>query len=81
MFQFKAFPLAIIQKVMGREIASLKAGRKLEAFFGITALILGSGIFGYISMTAKDLLKGKPKDPTKATFFAVVARRWSWYLW
>jgi len=71
-FQFKAFPLAILQKALGREVASLKAGRKLEAFFGITALILGSGIFGYISMTAKDLLKGKtPKDPTKkATFFA-----------
>jgi hypothetical protein len=71
-FQFKAFPLAILQKALGRELSSLKAGRKLEGFFGIVSLILGSGIFGYISMTAKDLLKGKtPKDPTKkATFFA-----------
>jgi len=73
-FQFKAFPLAILQKALGRELSSLKAGRKLEGFFGIVSLILGSGIFGYISMTAKDLLKGKtPKDPTKkATFLAAM---------
>ena len=73
-FQFKAFPLAILQKALGREFSSLKAGRKLEGFFGIVSLILGSGIFGYISMTAKDLLKGKtPKDPTKkATFLAAM---------
>lgn len=66
MFQFKAFPLAILQKVIGREYSSARADRKLEAFWGITGLIVGSGIFGYISMTAKDLVRGKsPKDPTK----------------
>jgi len=65
-FQFKAFPLSIIQKAMGREISSFRAGRNVEGFFGVVSLVIGSGIFGYISMTAKDLLRGKsPKDPTK----------------
>jgi len=71
MFQFKAFPLAILQKAMGREISSFRAGNYGEGFWGVVSLIVGSGIFGYISMTAKDLLRGKsPKDPTKKqTFF------------
>ena len=70
--QFKAFPVAIMQKAIGRELAFSEAGRKYRALFGTAGLIVGSGIFGYISMTAKDLLKGKkPKDPmNKNTFFA-----------
>ena len=70
--QFKAFPFAIMQKAIGRELAFSEAGRKYRALFGTAGLIVGSGIFGYISMTAKDLLKGKkPKDPmNKNTFFA-----------
>ena len=70
-FQFKAFPLAILQRAMGREISSFRAGNYGEGFWGVVSLIVGSGIFGYISMTAKDLLRGKsPKDPTKKqTFF------------
>ena len=73
-FQFKAFPLAILQKAMGREISSFRAGRNAEAFFGVVSLIVGSAIFGYISMTAKDLLRGKsPKDPTKKrTYYAAM---------
>ena len=72
MAQFKAFPVAIMQKAIGRELAFSEAGRKYRALFGTAGLIVGSGIFGYISMTAKDLLKGKkPKDPmNKNTFFA-----------
>ena len=71
MFQFKAFPLAILQKAMGREISSFRAGNYGEGFWGVVSLIVGSGMFGYISMTAKDLVRGKsPKDPTKKkTFF------------
>jgi hypothetical protein len=71
MFQFKAFPLAILQKAMGREISSFRAGNYGEGFWGVVSLIVGSGMFGYISMTAKDLIRGKsPKDPTKKkTFF------------
>ena len=71
MFQFKAFPLAILQKAMGREISSFRAGNYGEGFWGVVSLIVGSGMFGYISMTAKDLIRGKsPKDSTKKkTFF------------
>ena len=72
--QFKAFPLAIMQKSIGRELAFTEAGRKYRALFGVAGLIVGSGIFGYISMSAKDLLKGKkPRDPmNKNTFFASI---------
>jgi len=70
-FQFKGFPLAIVQKAVGREISSFRAGNYAEGLFGIASLIVGSSMFGYISMTAKDLIRGKsPKDPTKKkTFF------------
>jgi hypothetical protein len=72
--QFKAFPFAIMQKSIGRELSFTEAGRKYRALFGTVGLIIGSGIFGYISMTAKDLLKGKkPRDPiNKNTFFAAM---------
>ena len=72
--QFKAFPLAIMQKAIGRELAFTEAGRKYRALFGVAGLVVGSGIFGYISMSAKDLLKGKtPRDPmNKNTFYAAM---------
>ena len=72
--QFKAFPFAIMQKSIGRELSFTEAGRKYRALFGTAGLIAGSGIFGYISMTAKDLLKGKnPRDPMNTnTFFAAM---------
>mgnify|MGYP007073185678 CR=1 FL=1 len=66
MMQFKAFPIAILQKALGRELSFYGAGQKGRAFWGVASLVVGSGIFGYISMTAKDLLRGKsPKDPKK----------------
>lgn len=72
--QFKAFPFAIMQKAIGREIAFSEAGRKYRALFGVAGLIIGSGIYGYISMTAKDILKGKsPRDPLNPnTFFSAM---------
>jgi hypothetical protein len=70
--QFKAFPIAILDKAVGRELSFIKEGQNMRAFMGISRLIIMSGIFGYIAMTAKDLVKGKsPKDPLKKkTFFA-----------
>ena len=72
--QFKAFPYAIINRALGRELAFLEAGQKMRAFQGVANLVIGSAIFGYISMTAKDLLKGKkPRDPiNKKTFFSAM---------
>jgi len=73
-FQFKAFPLAILQKAFGREMSFIKDGQYAKGVFGMASLVVGAGIFGYISMTAKDLLRGKsPKDPTKLdTFYAAM---------
>jgi len=73
-FQFKAFPMAILQKAFGREMSFIKEGQTAKGLFGMANLVVGAGIFGYIAMTAKDLLKGKsPKDPTKLdTFYAAM---------
>ena len=68
MGQFKAFPLSIVMKVLGREMDYFKGANKqyLRGSMGLASIFLTSGILGYMSMTAKDLLKGKePRDPTK----------------
>ena len=69
--QFKAFPLAILNKVLGRELSYFKGPNVTKADYGrgavgITALMTTSLFMGYLSMTIKDLLKGKaPRDPLK----------------
>ena len=67
-FQFKAFPLSIVQKVLGRELDYFKGQNKevQRGIVGLAAIIVTSGLLGYLSMTIKDLLKGRsPRDPTK----------------
>ena len=70
MGQFKAFPFAIMTKVLGRELSYFKGPNVTKAdygrgFVGIVALMVTQGILGYVSMTAKDLLRGKkPRDPS-----------------
>jgi len=70
--QFKAFPFAILSKVLGRELSYFKGPNTTKADYGrgavgITALMTTSLFMGYLSMTIKDLLKGKgPRDPSKA---------------
>ena len=65
--QFKSFPMAIGNKVLGREIAFLRKGPNQDigrGIRGLAAIMITSGFMGYMSMTAKDLLKGKePRDP------------------
>jgi hypothetical protein len=66
--QFKAFPLSIVQKVLGREIDYFKGPNKdlARGIVGLGSIIVASGLLGYLSMTIKDLLKGRsPRDPTK----------------
>ena len=77
MGQFKAFPLAFSQKMIGREMAMFregtwKDGKKFAALAGMAQLVVGSVLFGYMAMSAKDILKGKkPKDPLNIkTFFS-----------
>ena len=70
MGQFKAFPFAIMAKVLGRELSYFKGPNVTKAdygrgFVGIVALMVTQAILGYVSMTAKDLLRGKkPRDPS-----------------
>lgn len=62
MMQFKQFPITAITKLWGRALYS-KGKADIPA---LIQLALVSGGFGYIAMTAKDLVAGKkPKDPTK----------------
>ena len=65
--QFKAFPMAIGNKVLGREIAFLRKGPNQDigrGIKGLASIVIVSAFMGYMSMTAKDLLKGKePRDP------------------
>lgn len=71
LMQFKAFPLAMLQKVWQREIYGGGANSLGEAFLrgkgdmrGMAHLLAMSMVFGYIAMTAKDAFKGrKPRDP------------------
>lgn len=68
--QFKSFPIAVLQKAAGREIHG-KTGNMASAL-GIAHMVIGMTIFGYMAMTAKDMLRGKtPRDPRNwKTFFA-----------
>ena len=75
--QFKSFPFAIANKVLGREIAFLKSGPNQNigrGIQGLTSILITTAFMGYISMTAKDLLRGKePRDPNKqATIMAAL---------
>ncbi len=62
--QFKSFPVAYAQKVLGRQIYGMEGSSRGEAFGNFARLILMSTLFGYGAMTIKDLLKGKtPRNP------------------
>ena len=67
--QFKGFPVAIFNKVIGRDLAYMRAGPNQDigrGARGIAATIVTTGLLGYASMTAKDFLKGRePRDPSK----------------
>ena len=72
-FQFKAFPFAIVQKTLSREISFLRQkgfANKARGITGLGSIFLTSALMGYLSMTIKDLIKGKsPRDPTKIKTF------------
>lgn len=55
--QFKSFPLAYSQRVIGREF-------KQGGMWGVAQMIALTSLFGYAAATLKDLAKGKvPRDP------------------
>ena len=71
--QFKAFPMSIIQKTISRELSFVKAGNTSRAVSGLASIFVASSLLGYVSMTAKDLLKGRtPRKPGTKTFLAAL---------
>jgi hypothetical protein len=81
--QFKSFSFAFAQKVLGREIYGRGADSLWQALRngngemqGLAQVILWMTVFGYGSMVAKDLVKGRtPRDPlSRATWIAAMAQ-------
>jgi hypothetical protein len=68
--QFKSFPITVLRKGIGRMLYGQGADSLTEALFkgkgdmvGLAHLMVMSTIFGYIAMSAKDVLKGRtPRD-------------------
>lgn len=72
--QFKSFPIAFMQKVMGREFIGRANEGKGAAFLNFSRLFLMTTLFGYGSMTAKEWLAGKtPRIPENAESFKKIA--------
>lgn len=66
-FQFKGFPLAFTNRVVGRALYGFEAGAPVWDRTGhIGHLLTGLMVAGYAAMTAKDVLRGwwPPRDPT-----------------
>lgn len=65
LMQFKGFPLAYSQRVLGRAIYGMRPDASTgERAMHIGALIAGLTVAGYVSMTVKDALKGyTPRNP------------------
>lgn len=66
LMQFKGFPIAFGERVLGRAIYGARADAKVgERAAHIGTLIAGLGIAGYMAMTMKDMLKGywPPRNP------------------
>lgn len=65
--QLKTFPIAMIQKIVGREMFGYGAtswrDMGAQEMRGLATLIVGTTIFGYMAMTAKDMMKGKEPRP------------------
>lgn len=76
--QFKSFPVAILQKTIGREIYGrgydnlgdyLKNGK--GDMLGMANMILWMSLFGYGAMAVKDMIKGRsPRDPLSPSTWA-----------
>lgn len=67
--QFKGFPIAFSQRILGRALFGGRGASKYERIMNnaphLGALIGGLTVAGYMAMTMKDLIKGNwpPRDP------------------
>jgi hypothetical protein len=80
--QFKSYPIAFTQRVGGRVLfGNRKDASYLERAANIGTLMAGLAVAGYLSMTAKDVLKGywPPRDPTDPrTIIAAMQQGGAW---
>jgi len=67
MMQFKNFGITMWKKIIGRELKSYGPDdSKYATVAGLTNILVMNTILGYISMSAKDILRGRsPRDTTK----------------
>lgn len=71
--QFKGFPMAFTQRVMGRAVFGHRAGASVgEKAAHIGTLLAGMTMAGYASLVMKDMVKGywPPRDPTDPATWA-----------
>jgi len=80
--QFKGFPLAFTERVVGRALFGNRAGVSAgERAAHIGSLIAGLTLAGYAAMTVKDMLKGywPPRDPADPrTWLAAAQQGGAW---
>ena len=77
--QFKGFPMALVNMVVGRDMGFVKAGPNQDigrGIRGMAATFVTLVLMGYVAMSLKDLLRGKKlRDPRlKSTWFAAAAQ-------
>lgn len=67
--QFKSFPVAMLQQTWGRELYGGQG--KMGKLAGVTELMVGSLVLGYVSMTLRDIASGRtPRDPSEPSTIA-----------
>lgn len=82
MMQFKAFPVTVTQKVLGREIYGHGARTMGDALLrgegdrlGLATFIAAGTVLGYFAMQSKEIAKGRePREWSKETFLAAMAQ-------
>lgn len=72
--QFKGFPIAFSQRILGRTFMNAPQGRGQQVAH-IAALMAGLAGAGYMAMTMKDMAAGKwpPRDPLNAKTWGAAA--------
>lgn len=78
--QFKAFPVVVLQKTLGRQLFGRGANTMLEGLAGkgdlwnLAGTISTATILGYLAMSAKDIASlRKPRDPSDPKTWAQAA--------
>jgi len=64
--QFKGFPIAFSQRVLGRAAHAFSGPDKLAAYTHLGTMLSALTAAGYVSLAAKDAVKGRwpPRDPS-----------------